>query len=371
MSDRPMCRREKEMMSGSAELQPGKEAGAPDSQSAAPKMKSKAQIALARVCSALLFIILLLSSSARGGTPDGSAQKNMIRLRKEAVLPGPNIALAEVAEVSGPEAQTLAKVDLGPVPWPGAKRLIDATVVKIKLFGENIDYTRVKITGNGCVVSTQTITVSGDEILDVARKLLMERLPWPEEEVQIEPETRPADREVAAGAERPALEASMAGGPTPAGKACVFVTGKAGGGPLFRTSVRFIVHVFKTVIVARRNISRGDTFNEDNLAGQRLDVSTLSPRGLYFGKETLIGKRAARAIRAGMPISRQVVVIPPVIKRGDLVQIVFKTSFLSLAARGISTESGAPGQMIRVRNIDSGREVIGQVTPAGQVSVSF
>lgn len=358
-------------MSSKTELQPGKEAEALDSQSAASRSKSKTLIAPARACSVLLSIILLLSASAPAEERGPSANTNTVRLKTQTELPGPNIMLGDVADVHGPNAERLAEVDLGPVPWPGTRRLIDATVVKIKLYGDNVDYTKVQITGDGCIVSTKTVTVPGQEILDVARELLLERLPWPAEDVQIEIEEKPANREVPAGSGRPTLEASMAGGFAAGGKARVIVTGKAHGRSLFRTTVCFLVHVFEEIVVARRDIHQGEIFNEDNVAGRRLDVTALSPGNLYSEAAALIGKRAARSIRTGMPIARQVVIVPPVIKRGDMVQIVFKTPFLSLTARGLSKESGAPGQMIRVQNIDSGREVIGRVTPGGQVSVAF
>ncbi|NQT20642.1 MAG: flagellar basal body P-ring formation protein FlgA [Planctomycetes bacterium] len=291
-------------------------------------------------------------------------------MKQEATLPGPDIVLGDVAGLSGAAAD-LAAVSLAPVPWPGTKRLIDATVVKIKLYRDGVDLTTVDIIGQGCVVSTKTITASGDEILNVARNLLIERLPWAPENIRIEPEARPADREVAAGSGRMVLEASMAARIPAGGKVRVVVTGKAADRPLFRTTVSFQVRVFETIIVARRGIYRGETFTEDNVVERRLDVTTLSPGNLYSRVSGVIGNKAKRSIRTGMPITRKMVVVPPIINRGDLVQIIFKTKFLSLAAKGKARESGAPGQVIRVINIDSGREVTGQVTPTGQVSVAF
>jgi len=356
-------------MGSRTELQPGKKAEASDSHSAAATLKSQTPIAPARACLVLLSVILLLSSSALAEDPGSST--NTVRLKTEAELPGPNITLGDVAEVTGPDADDLAKLDLGPVPWPGTKRLIDATVVKIKLYRDDIDLTKVNITGDGCVVSTKTVVVPGREILDVARKLLLERLPWPSEDVRVDVDGQPADHEVAAGSGKPTLEASMAGSFTAAGKVRVLVTGKVDGRSLFRTTVCFVVHVFAKVVVAGRDIHQGEIFSEDNVVGRRLDVTTLSPGNLYSEESALIGKRAARSIRTGMPITRRMVIVPPIIARGDIVQITFKTEFLSLAARGLSKESGAPGQMIRVQNIDSGREVIGKVTPDGHVSVAF
>jgi flagella basal body P-ring formation protein FlgA len=358
-------------MSDRAELQPGKKADASDLPSAAPIGKSTTLPAPARACLVVLPVILLLSSFALAETPAPAAPKSVIRLKQEATLPGPDIVLGDVAGLSGAAAADLAAVSLGPVPWPGTERLIDATVVKITLYRDGVDLTTVDIIGQGCVVSTKTITVAGDEILNVARNLLIERLPWAPENIRIEPEAPPADCEVAAGSGRMVLEASMAGSISAGGKVRVVVTGKAADRPLFRTTVSFQVRVFETIIVARRGIFRGETFTEDNVVERRLDVTTLSPGNLYSRVSGLIGNKATRSIRTGMPITRKMAAVPPIINRGDLVQIIFKTKFLSLAAKGKARESGAPGQVIRVINIDSGREVTGEVTPTGQVSVAF
>ena len=54
-----------------------------------------------------------------------------------------------------------------------------------------------------------------------------------------------------------------------------------------------------------------------------------------------------------------------------MVQIIYKTDFMALSARGVAQEDGIPGKVIRVRNVDSAREVVGEVLPNGQISVSF
>jgi|GEM_PF-3554315 len=318
----------------------------------------------ARVYAAAMLIHLLLSSSALG-----LEQQAAIELKASADLPGPSIALADVAAVSGPAAAGIGAVDLGPVPWPGTQRMIDATVVKISLYREGVDLRGISISGDGCVVTTRTQIVSGDEILEAARKLLLEHLPWPPEAVEVEGVERPSDREVAAGAGKPELVATLSGGIGTDGAARVHVTAKCGTASLFRTSVNFQVHVFNNVTVARRDLHQGETFSDDNIVSKRLDVTQLAPGDLFLDAQPLLGNRAARSIRAGMPITWRMVVIPPIVKRGEIVRIVYKTQHISLSAVGVAVESGAPGDTIRVINKDSGREIAGRVTATGEVVI--
>ena len=369
-------------MGGKAKLQPGKDAvsalripaphhshtpGLNPKTACTPARKGFAALAIAFV----LFCHAVPAGAAAGHAGAAAGEQTIITFRKEALLAGPNIALGQVADLVGPASEKLLPLDLGPVPWPGTQRLIDATVVKIKLFREGFELAAFAFAGDGCIVSVKTVTVPGQQIAEAARDLLLERLPWPEDAVEIEIESQPADQQIMAGSGAPALEATMTGSVAPGGKVRVGVTGSIDGCALFRTTVSFQVHVFHNVMVARRDVAQGEIFSEENITDRRLDVTTLAPGSLFSDAGALAGKKAARSIRAGMPITRQVVLVPPVVKRGGIVQIVYRTDFMALSARGVAQEDGVPGKLIRVRNIDSAREVVGEVLPSGQVSVKF
>lgn len=356
-------------MSGHADHHQGQQADCRPARMAhssrTPAVKREAGRAAAPARAVFAAAVALLLSSALADAETGS-----IVFRPEAELPGPAISLRDVAEVSGSNADKLGALTLGLVPWPGAKTLVDATVVKIHLYREGIDLRSVTISGAGCVVSTRTATVPAEQLLEVARQALADRLPCADD-VQIEPVTRPEAVLVAAGSSPPTLRASMAGSGPAAGRAPVCVTGSVDGTEVFRTTIVFQVHAFETVMVARRDILQGEPLSEDCIIDKRLDVTTLSPGNHFSTASALAGAKAARLIRAGMPVTRQMIVFPPAVRKGDLVQIVFRTPFITLSARGVAREDGSPGQAIRVNNIDSGRDVTGEVTRAGQVSVGF
>jgi len=319
----------------------------------------------ARVMLVPLLIVLVAGGSAL------CADVTTITLKESVELAGPNVTLAQAAAEINPPNDTIAAVDLGPVPWPGSRRFIDATVVKIALYREGFDLNKISIQGRSCVVTTKTITISGEEIAEAARKLLVERLPWNEENVAIEIEQAPEDKSVAAGAGTPVLSASMAGHTTPRGRANVIVTGIIDQTPIFKTTVAFNVHVFETIVVAARDIARGEKLTDDNIVLRRMEVSGFAPDSIFTATGQLAGLKAARVIRTGMPLTRQVVIVPPVVRRGAVVNIVFQTDSIRLTARGIAREDGAPGDIIKVQNVDSGREISGEVQPDGSVSVSF
>ena len=83
----------------------------------------------------------------------------------------------------------------------------------------------------------------------------------------------------------------------------------------------------------------------------------------------ILGKRLKRSVRAQAVISASDVEIPPMIKRGQLVKIIFYQGSLYLTATGVARTDGKLNQIIRVRNANSNKIIQGRVTAPGIVEV--
>ena len=60
-----------------------------------------------------------------------------------------------------------------------------------------------------------------------------------------------------------------------------------------------------------------------------------------------------------------------IIKRGRLVDALFKDESLTIAVKAEALEDGVPGQIVRLRNLRSKREFKGKVEDEQTVSVMF
>jgi len=83
----------------------------------------------------------------------------------------------------------------------------------------------------------------------------------------------------------------------------------------------------------------------------------------------LIGQSPRRSIAALKPITASDVQMPVVVKKGDVVTMVFKTNAISLTTQGRALDSGAEGDAIRVMNTSSKHIVDAVVTGAQTVSI--
>lgn len=83
----------------------------------------------------------------------------------------------------------------------------------------------------------------------------------------------------------------------------------------------------------------------------------------------LIGKTARRTLLPGQPVPANAVETPPLVARGASVALVFQEGGLTILAQAKSLEAGSAGDLIKVRNLDSGVMINATVQADGSVRV--
>ena len=107
-------------------------------------------------------------------------------------------------------------------------------------------------------------------------------------------------------------------------------------------------------------------------AGQLTDhtfVQSSIGAGYADRMEMLVGKVAKRTLLPEHPIPASALGEVDLVKRGTAVQLVFQQAGLIITAFASPLEDGSAGDLIRLRNVDSGATVIGIVQPDGTVRV--
>ena len=123
------------------------------------------------------------------------------------------------------------------------------------------------------------------------------------------------------------------------------------------------------VVVAAADLQRGDLLSPDNVSQVAMDITRLKQP--ILNPDDVYGKQLKRSLRLGQALQRNLVDFPPVVKRGDRVEIQLQHGALLLSAVGEARQDGQEGDTIRVLNSDSHREVLCQVQAPGRVSVEF
>jgi flagella basal body P-ring formation protein FlgA len=83
----------------------------------------------------------------------------------------------------------------------------------------------------------------------------------------------------------------------------------------------------------------------------------------------LVGRVARKTLLPGRPIAINAVRDPYVVTKGEAALVVFQSGTLRISGSGVALQSGVAGDVIAVRNVDSGRTIRGTVGADGAVHV--
>ncbi len=146
----------------------------------------------------------------------------------------------------------------------------------------------------------------------------------------------------------------------------VLVNGREEG----RVTMSGQLKLFGEVVVAARRMNRHKLLGAEDLRPVRRDISQLDP-DLLRAPEAAIGLRLKNSVQAGEPLSAAMVEAPPLVRRGSLVTIVAEGDRISISVPGELRGSGAKGEVVRVKNLMSRREIMAQVVDENTVRVTF
>jgi len=134
-------------------------------------------------------------------------------------------------------------------------------------------------------------------------------------------------------------------------------------------SIQGELRALAPVIIASDSLRRGAILTPANTKKVVKDLTEYDDP--CTDQRLILGKRLKRSVRAQSVISSSDVEIPPMIKRGQVVKIIFYQGSLYLTATGIAGTDGKLNQIIRVRNASSNKLIQGRVTAPGVVEVTI
>ena len=113
----------------------------------------------------------------------------------------------------------------------------------------------------------------------------------------------------------------------------------------------------------------GDTIR-DGMISERVLGDEAASSAFADDRGAVVGKVARRTLLPGKPIPSGAVEDPRVVANGAQVRIVFQEGGLVITSYAAALQSGRVGDLVRVRNLDTGVTVSGTVLPDGSVRVS-
>lgn len=127
---------------------------------------------------------------------------------------------------------------------------------------------------------------------------------------------------------------------------------------------------YTEVLVMRQNLSRGSLLQASDVESRRLNISRLS-NGYFTDKKEIQGKVLKRSLRRGDILTGGMLDVQKLVRRGDIVTIMASSSTLAIRVKGRALMDGRKGDVIRVKNHSSKREIQAVVVATGKVKVSM
>ncbi|OPY73287.1 MAG: flagellar basal body P-ring biosynthesis protein FlgA [Syntrophorhabdus sp. PtaU1.Bin058] len=143
-----------------------------------------------------------------------------------------------------------------------------------------------------------------------------------------------------------------------------------GGGRTRNLHVPFRVFTKRKIFVMRNPGSRGDVIGNTDITVKEIYLS--GRKNEYPATiEDVVGRVLKRDIAANTVVTKQVLEEQIALQRGNQVNIVAETKRLLVRTKGKAIDKGRIGDTIRVRNVASGKELMGRVTSSDTVVVQF
>ncbi len=130
------------------------------------------------------------------------------------------------------------------------------------------------------------------------------------------------------------------------------------------------VKVMTHVVVARSSLPRNSILGESDITLELRDISRLH-RGYLEEKKTVLGKKLRQRIRQHQVITPSQLDTPHAIKRNSRVTILANSKSLQIRMAGKALQNGSLGELIRVRNVSSKKELDARVIAPGIVEVAM
>jgi len=250
-------------------------------------------------------------------------------------------------------------------PDPGCSRILTGRYVQAQLAIAGVEGvqmpSRIEIRRTGQVIDP----LLGEQVVV---EFIREKAIWPAEQYRLEVMRRHDPIPVTPGP----VTARLTQYPKEelAGRHNYQVEYRRDGELMGRGSFTVEVSVTATVYLAAHRLSRGVVLAETDLSPKQMPLGEI--QGIpETDRSKIIGARTKHVIQEGQILTRDQLQAVPVIRKGEVVQILAHRGSLAVTAFGIARESGAAGEMIKIENIQSKTVVYGRVMDPTTVEVMF
>lgn len=323
-----------------------------------------------RIASAIISVGILLGTQlVRADISVSGRTEIRIEGRGSAVVADPVIRLSDIAEIESPSITDdeaiveLRKLVIAKSPGAGKTDTIRGITVLDTLRDAGVRLSHIMYNIPKEIAVTRAYREVGISELETALKTFLkgeEKNIELRQLVKAEPIKIPVD---SFGVEVVSIR------PITRGHFGIDFRSKAGAEEV-RFQMKALADEWKLMPVATRVVKRGSVITADDVRLSRINGTGVQNDAVHELGD-IIGREAKRDIGEGQMFRSSSIEIPPVIRAGTRVSMVYRRGRLEAEASGVALEEGGERQIIKVKNEMSNRIVTARVLSPGVVEVGM
>jgi flagella basal body P-ring formation protein FlgA len=321
----------------------------------------------------------------------GVTDAAVVRIKSRAAVAGSYVYLRDLADVSGVDAKTQAKLEsivIGPAPPSGRSLRFDYAAIRKQLQSAGVNLARVTFTGHGSVevnisadrptiqrtgafqpagfgVSNTAAQQRAETLVTNAVRQYLRRKAPKMGRVDVRLELDPAAASRVVSAYRLAFDVRGGSKPWVDRGQTLRVRFYDPRRRLQEISVRCFISRSPYVLATRYSIPRGEIIQAEDLEWRQVDSAERSFREL----SDVVGKEASRAIPKNHVLSKTDVRRVPLVRSNDVVMVSSSRNGITVSRYMKARKEGAAGEIVPFVEIQGRDVVLAKVTGQGRAEV--
>jgi flagella basal body P-ring formation protein FlgA len=296
----------------------------------------------------------------------------VVQCAAHAFVNGDEIALADVARIDTSDRATdraLRDVYLGTSPRIGRQRQLSREYIVGRITQSGIETSSLNLQVPPSVtIEREARTVSREELAQIAERLLPGALPHDTDHLILE--NVRVMRELLLPPGDYEWEVSLTGNRRALGPISFEIAATENGERAGRAVGNAQVDVETSLIEAVAEVPRGTLISPEHVREVR-GTQGRAPNGALTDQDCVIGQVATQRLAPGSLVTERMVATPKLVKRGEVITMIFESGGLRITDRAVATQDGAAGDLVVVQNLQSQRSVRALVTGERTVRVLY
>ncbi len=263
----------------------------------------------------------------------------------------------------------MGSLNIGDAPQAGSEKFIDPGQLKTYLIrlldSYGVDSSDVKFDiPDRIIIRRESTQITQEQVLEIFKKFVLENSPWRREEINILSVHFSDIPAIPTG--KMTYEITVSPKERFIGNVTATIDFYVNGEKARTLNVVSRVEVFGKAYLASHPLKQNQMITEADVEVQKINLTDVADR-FATSLDQVENRRVLRNVGTHQPLELKDLDKPLVIKRGDMVKIVYDQPGLSVTAKGQVNADGSVGDTLAVTNVTSQKRIYCKVVDAQTV----